>query len=101
MCAVPSVKALVGLVDPEWHTDQLHRMGAGNNPDVTRSRLLTAVSAIKRNGFDAFRSKRGTATAHKKRSKRSGSMAGCGATPPSPALRNLLRFSDNEVIVMR
>ena len=53
MSAVPSVMTLVGLV-----------------PDVTRSRLLTAISAIKRNGFDAFRSKRGTATAHKKRSKR-------------------------------
>ena len=58
----------MGLVI-RWHTDQLHRMGAGKI-DVTRSRLLTAVSAIKRNGFDAFRSKRGTATAHKKRSKR-------------------------------
>ena len=82
--AVPSVLTLVGLV-----------------PDVTRSRLLTPISVIKRNGFDAFRSKRGTATAHKKRSKRSVSMAGCGATSPSPAARNLLRFRDNEVIVMR
>ena len=70
MCAVPSVMTLMGLVDPEWHTDQLHRMGAGKNPDVTRGRLLTAVSAIKRNGFDAFRGERGTATAHKKRSQR-------------------------------
>ena len=79
---------LMGLVDLQWHTDYLHRM-------------LSAVSAVKRNGFDAFRSKRGTATAHKKRSNASVSMAGCGATSPSPAVRNLLRFSDNEVIVMR
>ncbi|MFM9705931.1 NADH:flavin oxidoreductase/NADH oxidase family protein [Streptomyces galilaeus] len=57
---VTDVKALDGVLDLNWHTDQLHRLGAGLEPDLRRGRLATTVSLVRRNGRASFRRKRGT-----------------------------------------
>ncbi|MBT0566350.1 NADH:flavin oxidoreductase/NADH oxidase family protein [Williamsia sp. CHRR-6] len=54
----PTVRALEGVLDLQWHTDQLHLMAAGKDPDPRRATWRTAISTVKRNGVDAFRSKR-------------------------------------------
>ncbi|ATL66555.1 nitroreductase family deazaflavin-dependent oxidoreductase [Nocardia terpenica] len=59
--ASSSVKTLDGAVDLQWHTDQLHRLGSGLEPDPNRSPWRTAVTMVRRNGFDALRPKRGAA----------------------------------------
>ncbi|MEU6560330.1 nitroreductase family deazaflavin-dependent oxidoreductase [Nocardia nova] len=54
-----ALRALDGALDLQWHTDQLHRLGAGLDPDPVRSPWSTAVTMVRRNGFDTFRSRRG------------------------------------------
>lgn len=54
-----ALRAVDGALDLQWHTDQLHRLGAGLDPDPARSPWSTAVTMLRRNGFDAFRSRRG------------------------------------------
>ncbi|KXF54867.1 NADH:flavin oxidoreductase [Rhodococcus sp. SC4] len=56
---IADVKALDGLLDLSWHTDQLHRLGAGLAPDPNRGRLTTAVAMVRRNGRTSFLPKRG------------------------------------------
>lgn len=56
---VADLKALDGVLDLSWHADQLHRLGAGLEPDLRRGRLATTVSMIRRNGSTSFRRKRG------------------------------------------
>ncbi|MFC8178341.1 NADH:flavin oxidoreductase [Rhodococcus sp. 14-2470-1b] len=51
-------KPLDGALDLQWHTDQLHLIGAGSEPDPNRSVWRTAVRTLQRNGLDAFRSRR-------------------------------------------
>ena len=58
----PRVRAFEGFVDMQWHLDQMHRMAAGKEPDITRSKWLAAWNAIKHHGIDAFRRRRGLAT---------------------------------------
>jgi 2,4-dienoyl-CoA reductase-like NADH-dependent reductase (Old Yellow Enzyme family) len=53
------VKALDGVLNISWNTDQLHRLGAGRDPDLSRGRLATTVSMLRRNGADTLRPKRG------------------------------------------
>ncbi|WP_227980584.1 nitroreductase family deazaflavin-dependent oxidoreductase [Nocardia spumae] len=53
------LRAVDGALDLQWHTDQLHRLGAGLDPDPARSPWSTALSMLRRNGFDAFRARRG------------------------------------------
>jgi len=53
------LKTLDGVLDLNWHTDQLHRLGAGLEPDPHRGRLATTVSLLRRNGRTSFRRKRG------------------------------------------
>ncbi|WP_281189876.1 nitroreductase family deazaflavin-dependent oxidoreductase [Millisia brevis] len=50
-----------GALDLQWHTDQLHRLGAGLPSDADRSLWRTAVTTVQRNGFDALRGSRRTA----------------------------------------
>ncbi|MET3961510.1 2,4-dienoyl-CoA reductase-like NADH-dependent reductase (Old Yellow Enzyme family) [Marmoricola sp. OAE513] len=47
------------LFDLQWHTDQLHRIGAGQEPDLDRPSWKTMGSMLRRNGKDTFRRKRG------------------------------------------
>lgn len=56
---VVDLKALDGLLDIGWHADQLHRVGAGLQPDPDRGRLATTVAMVRRNGRATFRPKRG------------------------------------------
>ncbi|MBB3038231.1 nitroreductase family deazaflavin-dependent oxidoreductase [Hoyosella altamirensis] len=55
------LKAFDGALDLQWHTDQLHRLGAGADTDPSRAKWRTAVTMVQRNGFDAFRSRRSSA----------------------------------------
>ncbi|MEX3646352.1 NADH:flavin oxidoreductase/NADH oxidase family protein [Mycolicibacterium porcinum] len=53
------VKALDGVLNISWSTDQLHRLGAGLEPDLNRGRLATTLAMLKRNGTASLRPKRG------------------------------------------
>jgi 2,4-dienoyl-CoA reductase-like NADH-dependent reductase (Old Yellow Enzyme family) len=55
---VIDTKTFDSLVDLQWHTDQLHRIGAGQEPDLERPSWKTLASTMKRNGCDTFRRKR-------------------------------------------
>ncbi|MFC4125072.1 nitroreductase family deazaflavin-dependent oxidoreductase [Nocardia rhizosphaerae] len=59
VATLPNVKSLEGALDLQWHTDQLHRLGAGADPDPARTPWLTAAAMLKHHGVDAFRSRRG------------------------------------------
>ncbi|MEV6771650.1 nitroreductase family deazaflavin-dependent oxidoreductase [Nocardia sp. NPDC051030] len=58
LAAASAVKSFNGALDLQWHTDQLHLLGAGGDPDPQRSPWRTAALMLRRNGPDAFRSKR-------------------------------------------
>ena len=51
--------ALDGVLTLSWHTDQLHRLGAGRQPDVGRGRLVTTLALLRRNGRASFKPRRG------------------------------------------
>lgn len=53
------IKALDGFVELMWHTQQLHLMGAGLDPDPNRGPWYTLAVALLENGWDSFRLKRG------------------------------------------
>jgi tRNA-dihydrouridine synthase len=53
------VKAVDGVLNISWNTDQLHRLGAGLEPDLGRGRLTTTVAMLRRNGTSSLRPKRG------------------------------------------
>jgi hypothetical protein len=53
------LRQLDGVLDLQWHTDQLHRLGAGKDPDLDRSSWRTLGSMVVRNGPGALRPKRG------------------------------------------
>lgn len=64
-----TLRAVDGALDLQWHTDQLHRLGAGLDPDPARSPWSTAITMLRRNGLDAFRSRRTTAGTDRKSTK--------------------------------
>jgi 2,4-dienoyl-CoA reductase-like NADH-dependent reductase (Old Yellow Enzyme family) len=53
------LKSLDGILELSWHTDQLHRVGAGLEPDLNRGRIATTVAMLRRNGTTSFGRKRG------------------------------------------
>jgi hypothetical protein len=53
------LKSLDGILELSWHTDQLHRVGAGLKPDLDRGRIATTLAMIRRNGTTSFGRKRG------------------------------------------
>lgn len=55
---VADLKVLEGVLDLSWHTDQIHRLGAGLQPDLNRGVLATTVAMVRRNGRTSFRRKR-------------------------------------------
>lgn len=55
---VTDVRTIDSALDLQWHTDQLHRMGNGSDPDTRRPWWRTAGSALNRNGWKAFTRKR-------------------------------------------
>ncbi|MFD4510210.1 NADH:flavin oxidoreductase/NADH oxidase family protein [Streptomyces sp. NPDC058464] len=56
---ITDLKSLDGVLDLSWHTDQIHRLGNGLQPDLSRGRLATTVAMVRRNGRTSFRAKRG------------------------------------------
>lgn len=56
---VLDIKALDGLLELSWHADQLHRVGAGLQPDLSRGRAVTMLGALRRNGRASFGRRRG------------------------------------------
>ncbi|KAA0094755.1 NADH:flavin oxidoreductase/NADH oxidase family protein [Mycolicibacterium sp. P1-18] len=54
-----NLKSLDGILELSWHTDQLHRVGAGLEPDLARGRIATTVAMVRRNGTTSFGRKRG------------------------------------------
>ncbi|KAA1417683.1 NADH:flavin oxidoreductase/NADH oxidase family protein [Nocardioides humilatus] len=56
---VIDLRQVDGALDLSWHTDQLHRLGAGREPDLDRSWARALVAMGLHNGPAAFRSKRG------------------------------------------
>lgn len=53
------IKMFDGFVELIWHTQQLHRMGAGKDPDPNRSAWITLLSGLLHDGISSFRLKRG------------------------------------------
>jgi hypothetical protein len=53
------IKSFDGLLELSWHTDQLHRLGAGLGPDLDRGRIATTLAMLRRNGTTSFGRKRG------------------------------------------
>lgn len=54
-----TLKSLDGILELSWHTDQLHRVGAGLKPDLNRGRVATTLAMLRRNGTTSYRRKRG------------------------------------------
>lgn len=50
-----ALKSLDGFVDLQWHTDQLHRLGSGKQPDLSRPWWKTVGSMLNRNGWHAVK----------------------------------------------
>ncbi|MGW0249511.1 nitroreductase family deazaflavin-dependent oxidoreductase [Nocardia goodfellowii] len=61
LAANGNLKAVDGALDLQWHTDQLHLIGAGAEPDPARSPWRTAVRTVRHHGLDALRGKRSAA----------------------------------------
>ncbi|QUQ67962.1 NADH:flavin oxidoreductase/NADH oxidase family protein [Kutzneria sp. CA-103260] len=53
------LSALDGALNLNWHTDQMHRMGRGLEPDPARGWRRAALVMVARNGFGALRPRRG------------------------------------------
>jgi hypothetical protein len=53
------IKSLDGILELSWHTDQLHRLGAGMKPDLNRGRIATTLAMLRRNGTTSFGRRRG------------------------------------------
>jgi hypothetical protein len=53
------LKTLDGILELSWHTDQLHRVGAGLKPDLNRGRIATLLAMLRRNGTVSVGRKRG------------------------------------------
>ena len=53
------LKSFDGLLNMSWNADQIHRLGAGKQPDLGRGRLATTVAMLRRNGTVSFRPKPG------------------------------------------
>lgn len=56
---IADLRTIDGALDLSWHTDQLHRLGAGKEPDLGRGWRTTLAAMVLRNGPQAFRAKRG------------------------------------------
>jgi 2,4-dienoyl-CoA reductase-like NADH-dependent reductase (Old Yellow Enzyme family) len=53
------LKALDGFLNISWNTDQLHRLARGQEPDLQRGALRTAVAMVRRNCRVSFTPRRG------------------------------------------
>ena len=58
---VADLKTLDGVLNLSWNADQMHRLARGQEPDLTRGPLRTAVSMVRRNGRVSLKPRRGVA----------------------------------------
>ncbi|BBH17756.1 putative NADH:flavin oxidoreductase/NADH oxidase [Nocardioides baekrokdamisoli] len=58
---VADLKTLDGVLNLSWNTDQMHRLARGQEPDLGRGPLRTAVSMVRRNGRVSLKPRRGIA----------------------------------------
>ena len=56
---VTDLRLIDGAVDLQWHTDQLHRMAAGRDPDPDRPWQRTVIRMVRRHGLASLGRKRG------------------------------------------
>jgi deazaflavin-dependent oxidoreductase (nitroreductase family) len=85
-------KSLRGLLDLQWHTDQLHRMGDGLDADPQRTAAATLLSTLRRNGVGALISPRGfDADADRKRDQKFRREIFIGRYVANPVVRSLDR----------
>jgi 2,4-dienoyl-CoA reductase-like NADH-dependent reductase (Old Yellow Enzyme family) len=59
MSRVADLKTLDGVLNLSWNTDQLHRLARGQEPDLDRGALRTAVAMVRRNGRVSLKPRRG------------------------------------------
>ncbi len=52
------LKTFDGVLNMAWNTDQLHRLGAGLQPDLNRGPVATTVAMLRRNGRASLRAQR-------------------------------------------
>lgn len=55
------LKTLDGVLNLSWNTDQLHRLARGQEPDLDRGALRTALAMLRRNGRISRTPRRGIA----------------------------------------
>lgn len=55
------LKTLDGVINLSWHTDQMHRLARGLEPDLDRGALRTAAAMVRRNGRISLKARRGIA----------------------------------------
>ena len=53
------LKSMDGMLEIAWHADQLHRVGAGLEPDLNRGWIATTLAMVRRSGRASFGRKRG------------------------------------------
>lgn len=87
-----ALKSLDGALDLQWHTDQLHRLGAGLDPDPARSPWLTAATMLRRNGFDTLRPRRGATGAHDRDARKFARLLWVNRHVMNPTVRGLGRI---------
>jgi hypothetical protein len=58
---VADLKTLDGVLNLTWNADQLHRLARGQEPDLSRGPLVSALSMLRRNGRISLKPRRGVA----------------------------------------
>jgi 2,4-dienoyl-CoA reductase-like NADH-dependent reductase (Old Yellow Enzyme family) len=58
---IADLKTLDGVLNLSWNADQLHRLARGQEPDLDRSALRTALAMVRRNGRISIKPRRGIA----------------------------------------
>jgi len=55
------LKTLDGVLNLTWNADQMHRLARGQEPDLNRGALASALSMLRRNGRVSLKPRRGVA----------------------------------------
>ncbi|SKQ61527.1 NADH:flavin oxidoreductase/NADH oxidase family protein [Mycobacteroides abscessus] len=58
LAATARAKAFLSAHELQWHGTQMHRLGAGSDPDPSIGPWITALRLLKNNGVEAFRKRR-------------------------------------------
>jgi 2,4-dienoyl-CoA reductase-like NADH-dependent reductase (Old Yellow Enzyme family) len=58
---IADLKTLDGVLNLTWNADQMHRLARGQEPDLSRGPLVSALSMLRRNGRISLKPRRGVA----------------------------------------